>query len=253
MKHRARPSSGFTLIELLVVIAIIAILAAMLLPALTRAKGQGKKISCISNIHQLSLALRMYADDSQNCFPPHTYTNLWPSRIISYYKDVHLLVCPNDGPNPRTWGGGDPITFPADAAPRSYIYNGWNDAISDMVNGDTVIMPAYMRGDRPDLLVRDTSIPHPSDTVTLGEKMTTSTHFHMDLDEAGSAGGVGNDIFELERSRHSGNGIQNSGAGGSNYALADGSVRFIRFDSILFPLNLWAVSDANRVKYAVKP
>src|SRR5438477_12866909 len=66
---RGRVHKGFTLIELLVVIAIIAILAAMLLPALTRAKLKAQGIGCMNDTRQLAFAWRMYAEDNRDSLP----------------------------------------------------------------------------------------------------------------------------------------------------------------------------------------
>lgn len=85
MKATARSRSGFTLIELLVVIAIIAILAAILFPVFVQARESARSASCLSNMKQIGLALRMYGQDYDETYPN-----------IRLYSDPHLACCNAD-------------------------------------------------------------------------------------------------------------------------------------------------------------
>jgi hypothetical protein len=101
--------------------------------------------------------------------------------------------------------------------------------------------------------LRQNALVHPSMTVVLGEKRHEAGDFYMDLRENG-----GNDFTGiLEQGRHSNNGRTSSQAlgagstGGSNYALGDGSARFIKFPQAVDPVSFWAISDADRVGYSI--
>jgi prepilin-type N-terminal cleavage/methylation domain-containing protein/prepilin-type processing-associated H-X9-DG protein len=105
-KRNKESAAAFTLIELLVVIAIIAILAAMLLPALAKAKERAWTISCISNLHQIGIGLQLFADDNQGYYPesggdipwgqvdPHTHEASWMEQIFSYTATTNIYHCP---------------------------------------------------------------------------------------------------------------------------------------------------------------
>jgi prepilin-type N-terminal cleavage/methylation domain-containing protein len=225
---------AFTLIELLVVIAIIAILASMLLPALARAKEAACRIKCTNSLRQFEVSVRMYADDNDGLYPPRTKPR-WPTQLLPYYLTTNLLVCPTDAQRGPPSTQTDPVLSPTitDRANRSYMINGWNDYFPNALSATNSM--------------RENAIIYPSETLIFGEKKNESTQYFVDLNE-----GVGNDLDQIEQGCHSAP-HKTRYAGGSNFASADGSVRYLRYGATVWPLNLWAVSDTNRLAYAWKP
>jgi prepilin-type N-terminal cleavage/methylation domain-containing protein/prepilin-type processing-associated H-X9-DG protein len=161
---------AFTLIELLVVIAIIAILAALLLPALAKAKQKAWTISCTSNLHQIGLGMRMFADDN-NGFYPESGTTIywgtndpdgsglrsWMEQAVSYVGSTNVYDCPGNAQLPVNMQGpfnyfngcraayvaSDPVN-PHDAPvnstsilfPSAYVLSGDTCGIPNVTSGE---------------------------------------------------------------------------------------------------------------------
>jgi hypothetical protein len=93
--------------------------------------------------------------------------------------------------------------------------------------------------------MKESGITNPSQTIVMGEKKSDSGHFYMDFLE-----GQGNDVDQIERSRHSTT-ERDGKSGGSVYTFADGSSRYIKYRGVLYPLNLWSVTDHFRTNRAM--
>jgi prepilin-type processing-associated H-X9-DG protein len=213
-------------------------LAALLLPALSRAKASAHRIACANNLRQLRLGLGLYITDNDGRMPPReVFTNRWPAQLQPNYANAKLLGCPAD---PEVSKAATTTNAAPDTAPRSYLMNGFQDAVLEMFGG--VPPPKGV----PVPTLRESVMARPADTIVFGEKASASTQFYLVLVTDASLY-----LSDLEESRHGGALGISTASGRSNYAFGDGSVRGIRYGQTLCPLNLWAVTDKGQTDYAV--
>jgi prepilin-type N-terminal cleavage/methylation domain-containing protein/prepilin-type processing-associated H-X9-DG protein len=192
IKNRA-----FTLIELLVVIAIIAILAAMLLPALGRAKQRAGGTACLSHVKQIGLASQMYAGDYADALPRSAHHGAsWVATLQPYCAGTNLWRCPRD-PHPT----------------RRYSF-----ALNDY------LLPPTAGASEPDFS-KTTQVPTPTDTIWLGEchdKYVNNDHFHF---SPANDGDYAPTPFaaQIATTRH---------LGGANYLFVDGHAQLLKWSLV---------------------
>lgn len=176
LTRRPRAARGFTLIEVLVVVAIIALLVAILLPSLAKARHQSRQTACSANTRQMAIALTMYTGDHK-FYPGHHKGAdvLWPVRLMPYLgRQNHVFWCPS-APEDTYWDGKDRIVpsissaRPDEFGTFSYGYNDWGAGQLTLYRGLPNLGLGGHIGDPVHGEVKVDKVKRPSEMIAIGD------------------------------------------------------------------------------------
>jgi prepilin-type N-terminal cleavage/methylation domain-containing protein len=185
VRRSARFPKAFTLIELLVVIAIIAILAGILLPALSRAKARGQRTYCMNNLRQIGMFFHFFTEDNDDFFPAHrnqgimnsdallSVSNWWGTAIVGKESGrTNLFHCPNAPIRPKKEADQVVWKWQFDCHLVGYGYNGWflgqwpyafNEAAAGSGGANGYVFEGHGR-------FRRANVRSPSENLLIGDK-----------------------------------------------------------------------------------
>jgi len=271
---------GFTLIELLVVIAIIAILAAILFPVFAQARESARLTSCLSNMRQIGLSLRMYAQDYDEkfpncriwCDPGSGDLNrglIWKNVVIPYIKNKQIFICPS---NPYSLGTpGNKVTNVNNGQGEGWFFEndnlmpigyGMNSTVTTWIPANWGPDPGWdVNSWTSTASLSDARLVRPAETIAVGEVAWDDADVHIGWAGKDTVGGPGvgggcdggdNDPNEVRKGLMKHRSYPNGPHGAQNFIYWDGHAKNRPIAATVLPLNRnqWSIDPSSDVNAA---